>query len=238
VNARYDRALVVAAHPDDPEFLFGATIARLTDGGARVSYVICSDGCQGSEDAGVPDADLRATRCAEQRAAAAVLGVRDVAFLGFRDGSLAPTVELRRAIAREIRRCEPDLVLTHSPVRMLTVDIGFSHPDHLAVGEATMGAVHSDARNPRAHPELLREGLEAHTVREVWLPGLEHADHFVDATGLIDRKIEAVLCHRSQFPGAGGEPDGVGAWIRDRARHVGEMAGYQYAERFKRIETA
>jgi LmbE family N-acetylglucosaminyl deacetylase len=228
----YDRVLVVAAHPDDPEFVCGATVASLAAGGADVSYVICSDGSQGGEDASIPDAELSATRVSEQRAAAALLGVRDVVFLGLPDGCLQPTVELRRAIAREIRRFRPDLVLTHAPERMLTVDIGFSHPDHLAVGSATLSAVYPDARNPRAYRELLSEGLAAHRVREVWLPGLEYADHFVDATGWIDRKIEAVLCHRSQF---GNGADETVAWLRDRAREVGETAGYAYAERFRRL---
>jgi LmbE family N-acetylglucosaminyl deacetylase len=237
-NGSYERVLVVAAHPDDPEFGFGASIARLADDGADVVYVICSDGCQGGEDPTVPDAELSATRYAEQRAAAEVLGVKDVVFLGFRDGYLAPTVELRKAIAREIRRHKPDLVLTHAPVRVLSVGIGASHPDHLAVGEATMSAVYPDARNPRAFPELLEEGLDAHKVKEVWLPGLEQADHFVDATGLIDRKIEAILCHRSQFEGRVTEPDVPGKWIRDRMRQVGEKAGFEYAEGFKKIQTA
>jgi LmbE family N-acetylglucosaminyl deacetylase len=217
-GARHDRVLVVAAHPDDPEFLFGATIARLAEHGA-VAYVICTDGCQGSEDTAIPDAELSAARCAEQRAAATVLGVGQVTFLGFRDGSLAPTIELRAAIAREIRRFEPDLVLTHAPVRMLTAEIGFSHPDHLAVGEATMSAV---------------EVMPALGVREVWLPGQEQADLFVDATGVIDRKVEAVLRHRSQCE----DPDTEAAWVRDSARRVGEMAGCEYAERFRRVVLA
>ncbi len=236
-NGHYDTVLVVAAHPDDPEFGFGASVARLAVDGADVYYVICSDGCQGGEDPSVPDAELSATRYAEQRAAAEVLGVKDVVFLGFRDGYLAPTVELRKAITREIRRFKPDLVLTHLPVRTLGIAIGASHPDHLAVGEATLSAVYPDARNPRAYPELLDEGLEAHKVKEVWLPGLEHADHFVDATGLVDKKIEAILCHRSQFDKPGIDADAPGKWIRDRMRQVGEKAGFEYAEGFKKLQT-
>jgi LmbE family N-acetylglucosaminyl deacetylase len=234
-EGRHERVLVVAAHPDDPEYGYGATVAHMTDGGAEVRYVICSDGCQGGEDPAVPDAELSATRFAEQRAAAAVLGVGEVVFLGFRDGRLAPAIELRRAITREIRRFRPDLVLTQAPERMVTVPIGFSHPDHMAVGGATLSAVYPDARNPRAYPELLAEGLEAHRVGEVWLPGLEHADHFVDASALIDRKIEAILCHSSQFEGRESEPEATVKWVRERARQAGEMAGCEYAERFKRL---
>ena len=172
-NGRFDRVLVIAAHPDDPEFGFGASVAKLAGDGADVWYVICTDGSQGGEDPSVPDAELTATRYAEQRAAAEVLGVRDVVFLGFRDGHLAADVELRKAITREIRRFKPDLVLTHAPTRVIGIGIGASHPDHLAVGEATLSAVYPDARNPRAFRDLLEEGLDAHKVREVWLPGFD-----------------------------------------------------------------
>jgi LmbE family N-acetylglucosaminyl deacetylase len=236
-DGRFERVMVVAAHPDDPEFGFGATVAKFTEEGTQVVYVICTDGSQGGEDPQVPDVELTATRYAEQRAAAAVLGVGEVVFLGFRDGHLEPNVELRRAVAREIRRYRPELVLTHTPLRAINIPIGASHPDHLAVGEATLSAVYPDARNPRAYPELLREGLEAHKVREVWLPGFDGSDHFVDATSRIERKIEAILCHRSQFDKPGMEPDAPGKWIRDRMRLVGEQSGYEYAEGFKRIET-
>lgn len=236
-NGRFERVLVVAAHPDDPEFGFGASVAKLATDGADVFYVICTDGSQGGEDPSVPDAELITTRYQEQRAAAEVLGVKDVVFLGFRDGHLVPSVELRKAITREIRRFKPELVLTHAPVRVLGVGIGASHPDHLAVGEATLSAVYPDARNPRAYPELLDEGLEAHRVKEVWLPGYDQPDFFVDATGLIDKKIEAVLCHRSQFDKPGMDADGPSKWIRERMRQVGEKAGLEYAEAFKKLET-
>jgi LmbE family N-acetylglucosaminyl deacetylase len=237
-NGHYDRVLVVAAHPDDPEFGFGASVAKLAGDGSDVFYVICTDGCQGGEDPSVPDAELTATRYQEQRAAAEVLGVRDVVFLGFRDGYLSADVDLRKAITREIRRYRPDLVLTHTPVRSLGIGIGASHPDHLAVGEATMCAVYPDARNPRAYPELLEQGLEAHKVKEVWLPGFDQPDHYVDATGLVDKKIEAILCHRSQFEKPGMDPDAPAKWIKDRMRQTGEKAGFEYAEAFKKIQTA
>lgn len=230
--------MVVAAHPDDPEFGFGATVAKLAEEGVEVTYVVCTDGAQGGEDPSVPDSELTKTRYEEQRSAARVLGVGEVVFLGFRDGHLAPVIELRRAIAREIRRFKPDLVLTHSPLRAINFPIGASHPDHLAVGEATLDAVYPDARNPRAYPELLQEGLEAHRVREVWLPAYDQSDHFVDATGVIDKKIEAILCHRSQFEKPGMDPDFPNKRIREWMRQAGERAGYEYAEAFKRLETA
>jgi LmbE family N-acetylglucosaminyl deacetylase len=236
-NGHFEKVMVVAAHPDDPEFAFGATVAKLAREGASVTYVVCTDGSQGGEDPSVPDEELTATRYAEQRAAAAVLGVKDVVFLGFRDGHLSPNVELRRAISREIRRYRPELVLTHTPLRAIDIPIGASHPDHLAVGEAALAAVYPDARNPRAYPELLQEGLEAHKVKEVWLPGFEASNHFVDASDVIDQKIEAILCHRSQFQKPGIEPDAPAKWIKERMHQAGERAGFEYAEAFKRLET-
>ena len=164
---QYARVLVVSAHPDDPEFSAGASVASLARGGSEVYYCICSDGSQGGEDPSVPDAELTARRYEEQRRAASTLGVKDVAFLGFRDGHLVADLELRHAITAEIRRRQPDLVITHSPVRNLAIGIGASHPDHLAVGEATLCAVYPDARNPRAFTDLLALGLEPHKVKEV-----------------------------------------------------------------------
>jgi LmbE family N-acetylglucosaminyl deacetylase len=229
---RYRCVLVVVAHPDDAEFHFGATIARLVDLGAEVSYVVCSDGGAG---AGQTAAETATIRYAEQRAAAKLLGVTDVVFLGLPDGELAAGLELRRAIAEHIRRCRPDLVLTHYPRRVLEIPIQASHPDHVAVGEATLAAVYPDAGNPHAHPELLERGLAPHDVGEVWVPGYEHPNHFVDATALLDRKMAAILCHRSQLEGSDVEtaPAWVGAWMRQ----AGIKPGYEYAEHFTRVQT-
>ncbi|MGH7903437.1 MAG: PIG-L deacetylase family protein [Candidatus Dormibacteraceae bacterium] len=234
--SRYERVLVVSAHPDDPEFGFGATVARLAADGAEVTYVICTDGSQGGEDPSLPDDELAAIRQREQKDAAQILGVADVVFLGYRDGSLSHTLELRRDIVREIRRHRPDLVLTHSPLRSLSISIGASHPDHLAVGEATLAACYPDSRNPRAFRELLPEGLDPHRVKEVWLPGYDGADHFVDATALIDKKIAAIRAHDSQVNKPGQDAAEVEGWVKERAKQIGEKAGYEYAEGFRRLE--
>jgi LmbE family N-acetylglucosaminyl deacetylase len=223
---RFERVLVVSAHPDDPEFGYGAIVARFVDGGATVGYVICTDGSQGGEDPSVPTAELTATRCAEQRKAAAFLGVADVTFLGFPDGRLTADVALRRAIAAAIRRFAAQLVLTHLPVRVLSA--GISHPDHLAVGEATLASIREDARCG---------------VREVWMPGLRETDEYVDVTATMDRQVKAVLCHRSQFlaPGedAGWAPERLAmvSSMRARMRDLGMRSGrgYEYASRVMRI---
>jgi LmbE family N-acetylglucosaminyl deacetylase len=223
-----DRVLVVTAHPDDAEFHFGATIAALTSGGAAVSYLVCTDGVQGGPDDGTPDAEVAEVRAAEQRAAAAVLGVREVVFLGLRDGSLVPDLALRRAIALHVRRARPDLVLTHFPRRVLALPVEASHPDHVAVGEATLAALYPDAGSARALPD----GPPPHRVGEVWVPGYEHPDHFVDATPYLDRKAAAIGCHRSQV---GDEaPEWVLAWMR----MAGKQPGFAYAEHYRRIRLA
>jgi LmbE family N-acetylglucosaminyl deacetylase len=232
----FHRVLVIAAHPDDAEYSFGATVARLVDEGAQVSYLVVTDGAQGGEDPAQPAEELAATRYAEQREAARVLGVADVVFLDFPDGLLADTPELRLALTREIRRHRPDLVLTHQPLRSLQFPIGASHPDHLAVGQAALNAVYPDARNPRAFPELLAAGLPAHRVAEVWVPGHEHTDLLVDVDRTAQRKVTAILAHRSQFHGSQ-DPIADIRWVIDRMRGNGTVLGCEYAEAYKRIIT-
>lgn len=225
---------MVSAHPDDPDFGAGGSIARLADSGAEVTYVIVTDGRQGGEDPKQRDADLIAIRKREQRAAAKVLGVKNVEFLGYKDGHLAPDLKLRRDIVRQIRKYKPELVITHIPGRVLDAPMGASHPDHLAVGEATMAAVYPDSRNPRAFRSLLKEGLQPHVVKEVWIPFWTAGDYLVDITPTLDRKIEALKKHRSQVAKPGRTWD-FEKFMRKRLRDVGKKAGYQYAESFKRI---
>lgn len=233
------RILVVSAHPDDPEFGFGASLAKLTRAGARAAYVVCSDGAQGGEDPTQSDQELIDLRQREQRAAADVLGVDEVRFLGFRDGHLAPDLELRRAITAEIRRFRPDLVMTHNPTRALTIRIGAFHPDHLAVGEATMAAVYPDARNPRAFRELLADGLTAHKVQEIWLSAHPEPNHVVDVTGFVDLKLQAIQCHHSQFQGRSDfDASKLEKELRERMRTTGEKSGYGFAEAFYRIDAS
>lgn len=193
------RILLVAAHPDDVDFGSGGTIATWTDAGLTVSYCIVTDGDAGGHDLGVPRSAIGGIRQDEQRKAAATLGVTDVEFLGYPDGRLEVSFELRRDITRMIRRSRPDRVVIQSPQRDLRSLYG-SHPDHQAAGEAALCAVYPDARNPFAHPELLaEEGLEAHTVPEVWVTSSnDRAEHYVDITDTFHRKVAALRAHASQ----------------------------------------
>jgi LmbE family N-acetylglucosaminyl deacetylase len=236
VPERFERVLAVGAHPDDPDFHFGATLARLASEGAEVQLVICTEGTQGDDDPSLSTDELRAERRREQERAAAALGIRQVTFLCFPDGRLEPTLDLRRAIVREIRRCRPDLVLTHFPKRVVHLPIEASHPDHVAVGEATLAAIFPDAGNPRAFTELLGEGLAPHKVAEVWLPGYERPNHFVDAGPFVEAKVAAILCHGTQLGDA--PPDEAPPWVYQTMRMTGERAGFEYAESFVRYRLA
>jgi LmbE family N-acetylglucosaminyl deacetylase len=193
------RVLVVVAHPDDIDFGCAGSVAAWTAAGVEVSYCIITDGDAGGFDPEVPRPEIGGIRQQEQRKAAGVLGVSDIAFLGYPDGRLTVTLQLRRDIARVIRQVRPDRVVTQSPTRDLHSMYG-SHPDHLAAGEATLCAVYPDARNQWAHPELATaEGLAAHTVGQTWVMcNNARAEHYVDVTDTIDLKIAALREHVSQ----------------------------------------
>jgi len=193
------RVLIVVAHPDDVDFGTAGTVAAFTKAGLEVTYCLVTNGEAGGSDRSVSRPAMAALRQREQYAAAAEVGVTDVRFLGHPDGQLQPTIELRRDISRVIRQLRPERVLTQSPERRWDF-IFASHPDHLAVGEATVCAVYPDARNPFAHPELLDdEGLEPWSVSELWIMTAAGPNVAVDTTAAVERKVAALLRHESQI---------------------------------------
>ena len=229
-------ALVVFAHCDDAEWFFGGTVARLVAQGAEVNYVVCTDGSSGGVDMSITNEELAATRAAEQRAAADVLGVKDVVFLGYRNDELTVTTEVKRDLVSQIRRFRPDLVLGLAPYRVMDASVGWSHGDHIAAGEATLQAVYPEALMPRIYPELLDEGLAAHEVTEVWVPAMDDADLYLDVTEVADTKMAAIWCHTSQ----GGEANGDRDWLFTQRvapgmTEAGQRIGCRYAERFRRV---
>lgn len=231
-----NKVLVVTAHPDDVDFGAAGTVSLFTDRGVRVTYCVVTDGDAGGFDRDLDHREMGELRRAEQTAAAKVVGVDDVRFLGYADGTVEPSLRLRRDITRVIRQVRPDLVITHSPERNYRV-ISPSHPDHRAVGGSTLDAVYPDARNPYAFPELLEEeGLEAWTVREVWLTGGPSPDHFVDITDVIDRKLAALRAHVSQVS----HRDDFDDFVRARWGQLAQLGGLgegRYAEAFQRVVT-
>ena len=231
-----ERVLAVLAHPDDVDFGAAATVAAWTDAGVEVAYCIVTFGDAGGFDE-TPRAEMPTIREAEQRAAAKAVGVSDLTFLGRPDGRVYVTHELRRDIARQIRRFRPDRVLTHSPERNWQ-RIAPSHPDHLAVGEATLCAVYPDARNPFAHHELLAdEGLDAWTVREVWMSGGPRPDRFVDVTDTFERKVAALRAHASQTAHMPDLEGMLRGWMTANAV-AGGLPDGRLAEAFHVISTA
>ena len=226
-----DRALVIFSHPDDAEFGAAATIAHLTAAGARVDYLVTTDGGKGTEDPAVTSAQLTALREAEQRAAADVLGVSDIVHLGYPDGYLEPSLALRRDIVREIRRFRPDLVIAQNPMRRQDGSPFIGHPDHLATGEATLAAVYPAARDRLNFPELLSEGFEPWKVRQLLVTGVERPNLFLDVSSTFEIGLQALFCHASQIP----DPVATEERVRQRAAELGEPVGLPLANAFLSI---
>jgi LmbE family N-acetylglucosaminyl deacetylase len=236
-DSAIERILVVTAHPDDVDFGAGGTIAGWTKAGIDVSYCIITDGDAGGSDPDVPRADIPGIRRAEQRAAGEALGVTDIHFLGYRDGELTVTHDLRRDISRVIRQVRPQRMLIQSPDRNWK-RIYASHPDHLAAGEAAIFAIYPDARNPFAHPTLrLDEGLEDWAVPEVWVFGSPTPDHFVDITDQFELKLDALRAHVSQTAHMEDLAERISGWMRMQAAEGGLAEG-RLAEAFMVVNTA
>lgn len=233
-----ERALVVTAHPDDVDFGSAGTVANWTESGTEVTYCVCTYGDAGGFD-DTPREEMRARRAYEQREAANAAGVRDVRFLGHPDGRVQADLELRRDITRVIRSVRPELVITHSP-EINWAFIPLAHPDHRAVGEATLAAVYPDARNTFAHPELLEsEGLQPWTVRQLWLSESpsERLNHAVDITERFAAKLTALRSHESQVAHLEDLEGMVRGHLRGNAERFG-LGPDRLAELFQVVDTA
>lgn len=229
-------ALAVFAHPDDAEWMFGGTVARLTANGAEVNYVVCTDGSNGTVDTSLKPADVAATRAAELRAAADVLGVKEITFLGYRNDELEVTRDLRRDIVRQIRRFRPDVILTMAPQRLPDAPVDILHADHMAASEAALVAAYPESYMPLIYPDLLEEGLDPYRVTEVWTSAFRDADLYVDVTDQVDTKMAAIMCHVSQNGSARDDAD----WMLEHKVgpamvEAGKRIGCRYAERYLRV---
>ena len=225
----YRRGMVVVAHADDAEWGCAGTVAKWCREGLEVVYVICTDGSKGSSDPDMTPARLAEIRRTEQLAAAKVLGLKDVVFLGYEDSMLQPTLELRRDIAREIRRHRPDILICPNSRRGFQGTGYIGHPDHLAAGEAALAAVFPAARDRLTFPELLEEGLEPHNVREVLITDQQEPDKWIDVSDTVDIAVEALKQHVSQLK----DGNEAGGWMREWRRRGGQHHGMKYAETFK-----
>ena len=225
--------MVVVAHADDAEFGCSGSVAKLCGEGWEVVYVMCTDGSKGSSDREMSREELARIRRREQIDAGKVLGLKEVVFLDNEDSLLQPTLEVRRDIAREIRRHKPDVLICPYPIRTMDGSWGVGHPDHIAAGEAALAAVFPTARDHMSFPELLQEGLEPHKVSEVWIMGHPEPDHWVDVTDHLETSIESLKRHVSQVSGM--DEDRMNEIMRKGRRERAKGHGMQYAESFKRI---
>jgi len=219
-------AMVIVAHPDDAEFTVAGTVAGWVEAGCCVTYVICTDGNAGSHEPGITREKLAGIRRAEQRAACERLGVSEVVFLGHDDGQLEPTLDLRRELVRAIRQYKPEVVITWDPTRLFVNGDYINHPDHRAAAQAALDAAAPASEMPLLWPEV----GAPHRVRQLYVYGHDQANLWVDVTGTIDRKIEALKCHASQ----------LGDWdptkmVKEWGAEVGEERGISYAESYRVI---
>ena len=219
------RFMVIVAHPDDADFGPAATAARWIDAGSAGWLVCCTSGDQGGEDYAADPLVLAATREAEQRAAAAVVGYEGVTFLHQPDGALANDLALRELLVREIRIFRPDAVLATDPETLFHGDGGINHTDHRAAAIAAVDAVYPAARNPMAFPWLARDGLAPHDVRRLYLFWSNHATARVDVTATIDRKVDALRAHASQIKHPERLDERMRAWAREEGAAIGVEAG-------------
>ena len=229
----FSSGMVVIAHADDAEYGCSGTVAKLCAEGWDMTYVLCTDGSKGSSDREISEKELSKARRVEQINAGKVIGLRDVAFLGYPDSYLEPTLSLRKDIAREIRRYKPDVVICQYPLRTLDGGWGVGHPDHLAAGEAALAAVFPTARDHMTFPELLEEGFEPHKVAEVWITGHPEPDVFIDVTDHMETAVKALAEHKSQ---TGGRPyEEMLPRMKEWRRRGSVGKGMLYSESFKRI---
>ena len=224
--------LVVLAHPDDPEFFCGGTLALWAEQGSRISYCLLTRGDKGDENGSDPGG-LAARREAEQRAAAGVLGVAEVSFLDHPDGYLIPDLDLRREVVRAIRRVRPSVVVTCDPTNFFPNDRYINHPDHRAAGQVTLDAVFPAAGSRMFFPELLAEGLEPHKVSQVYVAMPQTPNTVIDVTAMFGRKVEALRRHASQIA----DPEALVVRLKDRMIDpTSPPESPRYVERFRRID--
>jgi LmbE family N-acetylglucosaminyl deacetylase len=230
------KILVILAHPDDPEFFCGATLARWARQGHAIDYCLLTCGDKGASNAEVNPYDLCAARRSEQKAAAKIIGARDIYFMDHPDGYLEPGIDLRREVVRILRVHRPDILVTCDPQNLYpSATYGLNHPDHRYAGQAVLDAVFPAAGNPHYFPELLKdEQLEPWTPEEVWvsIPAAHNVTISLDVTDMWETKILALKEHKSQI----GDPEKLEERIRARRTPDSTEENPRYEEKFHLIK--
>lgn len=222
------RAMVIVAHPDDIEFGCAGTVARWVQEGAEVCYVLVTSGDVGIAKPDITRAEAAAVREAEQQAAAAVVGVKEVVFLREPDGTVVNTLDLRKRLVREIRRFRPEAIICSDPTVYFVDNSYINHPDHRAVAGAALDAIFPAAGQPHVFEELADEGLTAHKVRKVYVEGWGGGDTWINISGVIHLKIEALRKHVSQIGEWDPEP-----MLRQWSQDAGKGKEMEYAESYR-----
>jgi LmbE family N-acetylglucosaminyl deacetylase len=229
---RPDRVLVIVAHPDDADFGAAATVAKWVRDGTVARLVCCTSGDAGADDARTDPLELARRREGEQRAAAEVVGYEGVDFLHRPDGALENDLALREQLVRVIRQFKPDAVMSMDPTVVIHERGWIQHVDHRMAAMAAVDAVYPAARNALAFPNLvIDEGLEPHTVKDLYLFFTDSANVWVDVSDTIDTKIDALRKHVSQIR----EPDGFDERLREWSAEAGTKVGVSAAEGFRHI---
>jgi LmbE family N-acetylglucosaminyl deacetylase len=223
------QVIVITPHPDDAEFGVAGTVARWVAEGKIVIYVVCTSGDKGTSDPNITPVELIGIREQEQLAATKILGVDEVIFLRYPDQALEDTPEFRKDLVRLIRLYRPETVVTADPYRRY-----IWHRDHRITGQVTLDAVFPYARDRLTYPDLIKDGLEPHKVREVLLWGTEDPNYYSDITDTFDKKVAALRCHRSQIK------DNLSSvmedMMRQRAKEIAQEEDFELAESFHRAE--
>jgi LmbE family N-acetylglucosaminyl deacetylase len=221
--------LTIFAHPDDAETMAGGTLLKWARDGHTITLCLITDGDKGTADPHDTPEAVVARRRGEQARAAARLGA-SVVTLGYEDGMLQPTIELRRDLVRVMRRVRPDIVVAGDPTVWFRHGTYINHPDHRAAAQAAVEALYPAVKKHGIFPELLAEGLEPHVVEEVWLGPTDGPDRWVDIADVFDEKIALICDHASQFP-----PEPTRAAFTRMAREVGHERGLALAESFRTV---
>jgi len=226
------RILTIFAHPDDAETMAGGTLLKWAKEGHSITMCLITDGDKGTADMNDTPEAVIARRRAEQQRAAARLGAA-VLNLGYEDGTLQPTLGLRRDLVRVMRQVRPHIVVASDPTVWFRHRQYINHPDHRAAGQAAVEALYPSVKKPAIFPELLAQGYLPHVVEEVWLGPTAEPDTWIDISDVFDEKIALICEHASQFP-----PDATRAAFARIAREAGQERGLQLAESFRTLRLA
>jgi LmbE family N-acetylglucosaminyl deacetylase len=224
--------LVILAHPDDPEFFCGATLARWAKAGHEIHYLLFTRGDKGSNEPGITPEKLMKIREDEQRAAADILGVNTISYLDKQDGYVSADLETRERIVEYIRKYKPNIIVTCDPANLFTRDGYINHPDHRSVGQQVIDAIFPAVGNRLFYPNLIDKGLEPCKIDELWLSIPHEANTVIDVTDTWELKLLALTKHVSQI--------GDGNKMKDRMNQRASLNSINgkkvFEERFRRIK--